>query len=129
MNLEAPPEIAKLYSASDGWARDMPWHRSSRAEHFETTYSIEGAQKVRVYLHKSYVQNETAAPWEIARQIKAAVNAARRFQGKRGQKEGRRSRPGKRVRERQRHEREQLDAQQSSGVCCAAIVGSGDPQR
>jgi hypothetical protein len=80
MNLDAPPEIAQLYATSNGWTRDMPWHRSTRADHFETTYSIEGAQKVRVYLHNSYVQNETAAPWEIARQIKSATGAARRFQ-------------------------------------------------
>jgi hypothetical protein len=113
MNLNAPDDIAQLYAAIDSWTRDMPWHRSTRAEHFETTYSIEGAQKVRVYLAKNVIKNEAAARWEIARQIKSATNTARRFQSKNG---GRRSRPGKRVRERERNLR-------------AALVGSEDPRQ
>jgi hypothetical protein len=125
MNLNAPDDIAQLYATSDGWTRDKPWHRSSRADHFETTYSIEVAQKVRVYLAKNVIKNEAAALWEIARQIKSAVNGARRFQGNNNPKQGhRRSRPSKRIRETERN-----GNQQTSGVCCADAAGSEDPQQ
>jgi hypothetical protein len=110
-----PAEIANLYPLSNDWHRCFPWtHSTMRRDHYETVFyrvmfDAGGAStehKVRVAVPRSIMSNEPAALWDIANQLRKAGNAARSRDGKFAREEGRRRRPGKRVRERIRHERE-----------------------
>lgn len=96
--LDAPADIAELYAAIDGWTRSTPWRRSMlRRDHFQATYScskqcysdasskkVASLKPVRVFVHRNVIKNSAAA-WDIARQITAGRRTSRQRQADQAQ--------------------------------------------
>lgn len=61
------------------WKRKFPWTISSKANCFETVYTREtyGPQAVRVYVHKDYIRDCTAAVFDIDNQLRRANRVKR----------------------------------------------------
>jgi hypothetical protein len=98
--LKAPTFLDAAYTnVGGGWMRKFPWTKSSKRDSFETVY-VRRDQAVRVYVHKDFIRDCTAAVFDINQQIRHAGVLQRRRQNQKG-----RTRPGrlsKRQREAQR---------------------------